>query len=86
METLAQMLEDYRNGERGLPSYEELVAVVAHGDVLNAKRYEYLRSDSEGIEFRDYGTTPNQWRSDCPSGEELDKIIDAAIAAKEQSC
>lgn len=27
METLAQMLEDYRNGERGLPSYEELFAV-----------------------------------------------------------
>lgn len=29
METLAQMLEDYRNGERGLPSYEELCGLTA---------------------------------------------------------
>lgn len=29
METLAQMLEDYRNGERGLPSYEELVVFAS---------------------------------------------------------
>lgn len=28
MESLSQMLEDYRNGERGLPSYEELMALV----------------------------------------------------------
>lgn len=34
METLAQMLEDYRNGDRGLPSYEELVVLVAQEDVL----------------------------------------------------
>jgi hypothetical protein len=25
MDSLEQMLEDYRNGERGLPSYEELL-------------------------------------------------------------
>ena len=29
MESLSQMLEDYRNGERGLPSYDELVAIVS---------------------------------------------------------
>ena len=29
METLAQMLEDYRNGERGLPSYDELVVFAS---------------------------------------------------------
>lgn len=29
METLAQMLEDYRNGERGLPNYEELLEIIS---------------------------------------------------------
>lgn len=29
MESLSQMLEDYRNGERGLPSYEELVVFAS---------------------------------------------------------
>ena len=28
METLTQMLEDYRNDERGLPNYEELSEVL----------------------------------------------------------
>ena len=28
MDTLSQMLEDYRNGERGLPSYEELCSLA----------------------------------------------------------
>ena len=61
------------------------VAPAAQVDALNARRYEYLRSDDEGIEFRDYGSFPHPWRSDCPSGEELDKIIDSAIAAKAAS-
>lgn len=29
MDSLEQMLEDYRNGERGLPSYEELVVFAS---------------------------------------------------------
>lgn len=29
MDTLSQMLEDYRNGERGLPSYDELCNLLA---------------------------------------------------------
>lgn len=29
MDTLAQMLEDYRNDERGLPNYEELLEIIS---------------------------------------------------------
>lgn len=32
MKTLAQMLEDYRNDERGLPSYEELCGLASVRD------------------------------------------------------
>lgn len=59
-------------------------AGAAQGDALNAKRYKYLRSDDEGIEFRDKAT--GKWRSDCPSGETLDFIVGRTIAAKEPSC
>lgn len=37
MDTLSQMLEDYCNDERGLPSYEELCGIVAAEEVLPAK-------------------------------------------------
>ena len=40
MESLSQMLEDYRNGERGLPSYEELVVLVDKGVQDAAQEYE----------------------------------------------
>ena len=40
MESLSQMLEDYRNGERGLPSYEELVVLVDKGVQDAAQDYE----------------------------------------------
>lgn len=35
MDTLGQMLEDYRNGERGLPSYEELCGIVGSKEALS---------------------------------------------------
>lgn len=51
-------------------------------DALDAARYRKLRSSDEGIEFRD--TLSGRWRSDCPSGDELDKVLDAAIAAEKE--
>ena len=45
----------------------------------DAERYRYLRNTEDGIEFRDGN---NHWRSDCPNGDELDEIIDAARAGK----
>lgn len=38
METLAQMLEDYRNKERGLPSYDELMQVVERIEAIKDDR------------------------------------------------
>lgn len=56
-----------------------VLALIARIESLaaDAERYQYLRKGDEGIEFRD---GDGMWRCDCPRGDTLDKIIDAAIA------
>lgn len=46
MNQLKEMLEAYRNGERGLPTYDELAAVAYEEPskvVRDAQRYRWLR-------------------------------------------
>lgn len=61
--------------------FDALSAVGSSQDAKDAARYRWIRKDEEGIEFRD---GLGIWRSDCPSGDELDSIIDAAIAEEEK--
>mgnify|MGYP000861609568 CR=1 FL=1 len=37
MNSLEQMLEDYRNDERGLPTYEELMKISSHVRLVEAQ-------------------------------------------------
>lgn len=53
---------------------------MSSADAVDARRYRHLRKDDEGIEFRDHST--GAWRADCPTGQELDAAIDAAISAE----
>lgn len=39
MNQLKEMLEAYRNGERGLPTYDELAAIAEEEDELNKRDY-----------------------------------------------
>lgn len=88
METLSQMLEDYRNGERGLPSYDELMNIVTKIEygVINAQRYLMLR-DAElyggALYVWDQRGEKHQECGQCIWGGELDIAIDAV---KEPSC
>ena len=79
METLAQMLEDYRNGERGLPSYEELVALSSSPAIADDVPNDPIECVGylAGMAF---GNCPAEEIGHCVS------IITVAIAAKEQSC
>lgn len=82
METLAQMLEDYRNGERGLPSYDELCSLAGSTLIVPVgwklvpmKLTEKMRWDMSG---------------ECATHmDKLDSMYEAAIKASpalEPSC
>lgn len=45
----------------------------------DAERWLHLRNLPDGIEFRD---AAGAWRADCPSGDELQAIVDVALAQK----
>lgn len=47
-------------------------------EAQDAARYRWLRAGREGVEFRD---GDGKWRADCPGGDDLDQIIDAALRA-----
>ena len=55
MESLSQMLEDYRNGERGLPSYEELVVFASQPLQFVPVEAVLLDDMVDGAYYRGYG-------------------------------
>ena len=82
METLAQMLEDYRKGERGLPSYDELIALasVPLEEIEAAEKYALLYADDDRQDI------VTDVLNAFYAGGKYERIRSKTIAAKEQSC
>lgn len=51
MESLAQMLEDYRNGEQEFPSYDKLVKVSAHIKLIEKQLIE-LSAENRKLQIK----------------------------------
>lgn len=92
MNSLEQMLEDYRNGKRGLPSYDELAALVAP-QVVADERATYGECPPTpvltlGLGERTY--SPRAYQSDTNDGKHTPGLAgpggDEAFKLASQGC
>lgn len=73
MDSLEQMLEDYRNDERGLPTYEELYAIVSAPILLD------IESILEGIDEEEGCSEKGWWETSF--GAEFGARVKADVLA-----
>lgn len=86
METLAEMLEQYRRGERGLPTYAELAGLVEGNGAAtsaSAQQAEPVASDRAMLEAVSKDLEISSWECPrCGHGEDC-KTMDAAMMLRD---